>query len=710
MFRLIVIMCLGMLGLYGQNCVPAPILPATAVSGILSNTSCTLSDGTAYTSYRLVLPVRGQAQLTLNPNPAGLNLMLRDGAGVQIASGSSLQQSLEAGAYTIVVNQPALPAAGTIPAVSPFTLQTSFTAEASMLCSGYPLIGLNQTVAGTLGSSGCITPDGTLYEGYTVNTFGAGTLNVAVSSQEFQPLLIVRTSDGIALGSDAASLKVAVDGSSQYRIVVATGDITGAYQLSTTFTPAASETCLPQNPLSPPSTDNNSITSSSCSQIIDNFGDQAFYNYYSFTLPSNGQVDISVSSSDFAPTLYLLDAAGNTVAVDSGGGAVGSDWPSSEIRMPLPGGTYSVQVFSNYTSGGTYQMSYDFTPGPPQACTTAALDPAGSATGTLSAVSCRTQLGLTDIYAVTLPSDGALTLDLNTRNFTGQLALRDRKDNLIVLNQDVEGLGNSHLSATLPAGTYTVTAASVSGAGAYQLVSGFTAAGIASCSYVQQLSLNGGFIQNLSPSSCVGPNGQPMDLYQFTLPGDGTVAAVMTSSQLDSHLALLDSSGVALRSDDNSYGFNDPLIVQFLHAGTYQLLARAQSATVGGLYQVNLLWSQGQRPAFCGSKGTIAPGGSISDALTYTACQFTDATFADVYQMSLAADTTIDLRLNSNDFDAYLVLQDAKGNLMAQDDDGGGGTNARIRQLLPAGKYYVFAKPFANYYSTGKYTLTLAGQ
>jgi hypothetical protein len=53
-----------------------------------------------------------------------------------------------------------------------------------------------------------------------------------------------------------------------------------------------------------------------------------------------------------------------------------------------------------------------------------------------------------------------------------------------------------------------------------------------------------------------------------------------------------------------------------------------------------------------------------------------DGTFADLYQMALASDTTIDLRLNSSAFDAYLVVLDAKGNVVAADDNDGGGTNS----------------------------------
>jgi tyrosinase len=180
----------------------------------------------------------------------------------------------------------------------------------------------------------------------------------------------------------------------------------------------------------------------------------------------------------------------------------------------------------------------------------------------------------------------------------------------------------------------------------------------------------------------------------------------MTSSQLDGYLTLYDSGGSILRSDDNSYGSADPLIIQYLPAGTYKLAARDVDGLPGGLYEVDLRSVAGPRPAFCGSLGPIAPGGSVTGNITFTGCQYLDSTFADTYTMTLSADTAIDLRANSSDFDAYLILMDAKGNVLAEDDDSGGGTNPRITQPLAAGTYYVVVKPFGDYTSHGAYTLS----
>ncbi|HTS64967.1 MAG TPA: hypothetical protein VMH28_23245 [Candidatus Acidoferrales bacterium] len=102
------------------------------------------------------------------------------------------------------------------------------------------------------------------------------------------------------------------------------------------------------------------------------------------------------------------------------------------------------------------------------------------------------------------------------------------------------------------------------------------------------------------------------------------------------------------------------------------------------------------------------PGENVSGTIAYTGCQYAGGSFADMYTLSLAADTALDLRLSSGDFDAYRIVLDAKGNLVDADDNSGGGANARIVDTLPAGMYYLVAKPLGDYTKHGAYTLTAA--
>ena len=707
--------CLG--SLLAQDCPPvARILPNGTLAGGLDAAGCRLSDGTPYSPYRLDLPVRGQIKFDLSPNTGAFSISLRDASGAWVYSGIYIIDAsgirvadfypvrpIEAGSYTLLVN-------GTTPGqTGNYTIRTTFTSEPGILCANFPNVGPNQTLAGQLPGSGCLAPDGTPYEAYTLTTNGAGTLTVTAASQDFTPLVALRSIDGHSLSPPAGGpLTVALAADSQYLLIVSSADQSaGAYQLVTSFEVAADETCRAQKTLDPADSDTNAITASSCFVTVFGSGDQSYFNYYDFTLTGAGLVSAAASSGDFTPTLNLLDAAGNTLVHDSGSG--GSDAQfivQSGLRVPLPAGAYRLQVVSDVPSGGNYALQYQFVAAGPQLCPAAPLALGGPLSGTLNAASCRTSIGLADLFTLTLPSAGTVDLTLDSAAFPAILAIRDMKDNLIVRNEAAKGLTAAHIAADLPAGVYTAVAGAASGSGSYQLSAKFTAHDVPRCTFAQSLDLNGGYIQRLGPRSCTGANGQPVDYYTFTLPSDALTLAVMTSNQVDGYLTLFDAQDNPVRSDDDSYGSGDPLIVQYLPAGAYKLAARAASATAGGLYQVDLRTVPGPRPPLCTPKSAVNAGDTVTGAITYTACQYPGGAFADLYQMSLTSDAPVDLRLDSAEFDAYLVLLDSKGAVIDEDDNSGGGTNARIARYLPAGAYFLVVEPFGDYTSHGAYTLS----
>ena len=77
-----------------------------------------------------------------------------------------------------------------------FTLQSNFTPEPGTICRDFAPVGLNQAIAGQLAPSSCQLPDRTPYDGYALQSFGAGTLDLTLQSSDFASYLIVRTSDG----------------------------------------------------------------------------------------------------------------------------------------------------------------------------------------------------------------------------------------------------------------------------------------------------------------------------------------------------------------------------------------------------------------------------------------------------------------------------------------------------------------------------------
>jgi hypothetical protein len=70
------------------------------------------------------------------------------------------------------------------------------------------------------------------------------------------------------------------------------------------------------------------------------------------------------------------------------------------------------------------------------------------------------------------------------------------------------------------------------------------------------------------------------------------------------------------------------------------------------------------------NKGTLTANSPISNLRAGCYCT--------VYNVKLTAGTVYTIDLRSTDFDAYLYLLDDFGGILAQDDDSGGGLDARI--------------------------------
>src|SRR5262249_61673489 len=79
-----------------------------------------------------------------------------------------------------------------------------------------------------------------------------------------------------------------------------------------------------------------------------------------------------------------------------------------------------------------------------------------------------------------------------------------------------------------------------------------------------------------------------------------------------------------------------------------------------------------------------------------------------VHEVKLEVGKFYAIDLESAAFDAYLRLEDAAGKQLAEDDDSGGGTNARLL-FRPAhsGAYRVIVTAFPRGSGTGAYTLTV---
>jgi Bacterial pre-peptidase C-terminal domain. len=676
-----------------QTCVPiATLRPVDSITGTLSDADCRLSDGSNFARYILTLPTFGQLQLSATSNDFPVNLILRDTSGRMVAGGAAIQQTVERGEYTLSVN------AQSPGQLGDFSLTSAFTPEPGTLCRSISRIGPNQSIAGHLIETSCRSFHNAPYDGYLVSMLGSGTLNVTLTSPNFSGLVTVRTTDGGALDSDPLSVSVPVSGDTDYTIVVAGADpaARGDYQLAVTFTAADDETCRSQGALTASSDIHGTIGETSC-----RFGTDLLFHYFDLTLSDPGLADLRVQpSGDIVSLVAILDGNGRLISQDLESG--GPQKPM--LRQQLPPGQYTVLLISD-KSGGNYTLQYRFNPGLPETCPILTLKAGAVQAGTLAgASSCRSQDAMQDVYRFSTSSPGTIDITLSSNDFNGSLLLRDAKDNNLTQN-DGSADQDPHIVADVEAGWYSLAA--ISGdPGSYTINYKFTPHPLAACPGPQPLDLNSGFIAILGSSSCHGPDGQPVDRYQFTTPSAGTAAIFMTSTAVDSYLTLADSQGTVLRRDDNSFGGTDSLIAQWLPGQTYTFNASASGGSQTGRYRVDVAFVPGDRAAGCLPLGDLVTG-TTEGSLNVSSCQYRDDTFADVYRLQVASPGNVDIEMDSDTLDTYLELLDDKGNVIDTDDDGGGGTNARLTTLVDAGTYYVVAKPFvAKGYVTGSYTLT----
>lgn len=107
----------------------------------------------------------------------------------------------------------------------------------------------------------------------------------------------------------------------------------------------------------------------------------------------------------------------------------------------------------------------------------------------------------------------------------------------------------------------------------------------------------------------------------------------------------------------------------------------------------------------CAARRVYQPS-TVNASLRGYDCVTSDGTqsYVDYYELKVHQTGWVDLYLESFDFDAYLMLFDEFDTLIAENDDGGTGSDAWITAKLPPGRYYIAATSFDSG-ETGRYKL-----
>lgn len=379
------------------DCMYQAIGTTDSVAGALSPEDCTLEDFAllADTSrvdlYVVTLPSRGR--LTVEQRSGEIDAYLWVIAGLfeynlqndDDEAGSTdarLSLILPAGQYIIAANS-------VLPEIGAYTLTTEFAPLAAAPC---PLtdIGPNAAHDGELGPADCLASDldptrysATPVKRYAVTLGERGRFAASVTSESFFPRLIMR---------DPASGRTVLEAGDEERfvmeadveLVVGPGvywlevedldglpDFTGAYRLTTTFTPEAAPACEVVEITALPFTREDAIDPTDC-LLRDRLGDypQNGVDEYVVDLPRRGTLTIDLTSDDwdeFDPYLELHDYRYTPVAANND--TVEGFLPDAQIELEIGPGRYRILAMEARLLHGAYTLDVafeplDFTPPP----------------------------------------------------------------------------------------------------------------------------------------------------------------------------------------------------------------------------------------------------------------------------------------------------------------------------------------------------------
>ena len=225
--------------------------------------------------------------------------------------------------------------------------------------------------------------------------------------------------------------------------------------------------------------------------------------------------------------------------------------------------------------------------------------------------------------------------------------------------------------------------------------------------------------------------------YDFTANAEDVLDAQLSSEVFDAYLVLLDADGAELAMDDDSgMDLNAHIAAYALpESGQYTLLATSWrfyhlgEASSVGEFQLDFQLQRNSDispPAEESAPATneadaeeptsAAESGNEDQWETQISDALTEATPLMRYSFSGRAGQRISVRLRSDDFDPYLLIEDAAGDTVASDDDGDGGLNALLEDFtLPQdGTYSIVVSSWEHLHvddalASGDFTLAVWG-
>src|SRR5437764_508993 len=150
--RLVLVLGLGSIAMWGQTCAPLPMLPAgqTTVAGALGASGCKLPDGSPYEAYSLSTFGGGTLTVSVSSDAFTPLLMVRSGDGTLLASDAASVQitATQFSNYQVVVSGDNTGA---------YRISTSFQVDPTETCVAQKSLTDSAAYSGSINGDSCAT-------------------------------------------------------------------------------------------------------------------------------------------------------------------------------------------------------------------------------------------------------------------------------------------------------------------------------------------------------------------------------------------------------------------------------------------------------------------------------------------------------------------------------------------------------------------------
>ncbi len=334
-------------------------------------------------------------------------------------------------------------------------------------------------------------------------------------------------------------------------------------------------------------------------------------------------------------------------------------------------------------------------------------------------------------YKVKFAEGKTYQLDMKSKDFDAVLRIEDADGKEVAFNDDAPGqntLDSQIVYKATKGGEYTVVATSLganeTGAYALTVVEGPGGKGVpAGKSIAIKLDKAGSATEaNELANGDEQKGGKFYKSYSVPMQAGKEYTFQLKSGDFDAYLVLIDPAGkvLAQNDDDPAGGTLDSRIDHKATVdGDYRVIATSLNANESGKYSFEIT-----------SKGDAVKGGKDVPAGKAIALKFDKAgsateanelangdeqkggKFYKSYSVPMKSGTEYAIQLKSGDFDAYLVVLDPKGKILAQnDDDPAGGTlDSRIDYTPTADGVYTVIATSLNANESGKYSFEISSK